>query len=78
MEAEIRMFGTDVGSVLLCGAKAWGMAGMAIGRMQTFVSGCLGGVLHIRWPDVVGDNGLWEGVSQLPAGEEVGKEDGAG
>lgn len=67
------MVNADVRSVLLCAAEAWGMAGLAMEGIQTFMNGCLGGVLRVRWPDAIADDRLWEGMSRFLAVEGIGR-----
>ena len=62
---KIRLFNTNVKSVLLYGAETWRMSKTTLKRIQTFVNQCLRTILGIQWMDKVGNKDLWERTSQV-------------
>ena len=62
---KIRLFNTNVKSVLLYGAETWRMNNTTLKRIQTFVNQCLWKILGIQWMDKVSNKDLWERTSQV-------------
>ncbi|VDO59508.1 unnamed protein product [Schistosoma margrebowiei] len=56
---KVRIFNTNVKTVLLYGAETW--------RTTTTIIK----MLNVRWPDTISNNLLWERTNQLPAEEET-------
>ena len=55
---KIRLFNTNVKSVLLYGAETWRMNKTMLKRIQTFVNQCLRNRLGIQWMDKVSNKDL--------------------
>ncbi|VDO61155.1 unnamed protein product [Schistosoma margrebowiei] len=70
---KIRIFNTNVKTVLLYGAKTWRTTKAIIQKIQVFINSCLRKILQIRWPDTISNNVLWERTNQIPAEEEIRK-----
>ena len=62
---KIRLFNTNVKSVLLYGAESWRMNKTTLKRIQTFVNQCLRKILGIQWMDKVSNKDLWKRTSQV-------------
>ena len=62
---KIRLFNTNVKSVLLCGAETWRMNKTTLKRIQTFVNQCLREILGILWMDNVSNKHLWDRTNQV-------------
>ena len=73
LTTKLRLFNSNVKSVLLYGAETWRMTKTTTDRVQTFINGCLRRILQIRWPDTISNANLWESTKQLPADEEIRK-----
>ena len=73
LTTKIRLFNSNVKSVLLYGAETWRMTKTTIDKVQTFLNNCLRRILKIRWPDTISNTNLWESTRQLPAEEEIRK-----
>ncbi|BFY99655.1 hypothetical protein BsWGS_02695 [Bradybaena similaris] len=71
IETKIRLFNTNVKSVLLYGADTWRTTKLTIKRIQTFMNNCLRRILHIHWPDTISNDRLWERTKQFPVEEEI-------
>ena len=70
---KIRLFNSNVKSVLLYGAETWRMTKTTINKVQTFINSCLRRILHIHWPDKISNIDLWKKTQQIPAENEIGR-----
>ena len=68
---KIRIFNTNVKSVLLYGAETWRTTVRTIYKIQTFINNCLRQILRIHWPDTISNKDLWQRTNQRPAEEEI-------
>ena len=73
LQTKIRLFNTNVKSVLLYGAETWRTTVTTTNKVQTFINTCLRKILQIRWPNTVSNNDLWQQISKLPIQEEIRK-----
>ena len=73
---KIRIFNTNVKSVLLYGAETWRTTVRTIYKIQTFINNCLRQILRIHWPDTISNKDLWQRTNQRPAEEEIIKRRG--
>ena len=53
---KLRIFTTNVKSVLLYGSETWRETAASIKSIQTFVNKCLRNILNIRWPNKISNN----------------------
>ncbi|VDP15827.1 unnamed protein product [Schistosoma margrebowiei] len=70
---KVRIFNTNVKTVLLYGAKTWRTTTTTIKKVQVFINSCIRKILNIHWPDTISNSLLWERTNQLPAEEEIRK-----
>ena len=70
---KVRIFNTNVKTVLLYGAETWRTTKAIIQKIQVFINSCLRKILRIRWPDTISNKLLWETTNQIPAEEEIRK-----
>ncbi|VDO97020.1 unnamed protein product [Schistosoma margrebowiei] len=70
---KVRIFNTNVKTVLLYGAETWRTTKAIIQKIQVFINSCLRKILQIHWPDTISNNVLWERTNQIPAEEEIRK-----
>lgn len=70
---KIRLFNSNVKSVLLYGAETWRSTKTTIKKLQTFTNSCLRRILQIRWPDTISNANLLEKTSQSSIEEEIRK-----
>ncbi|VDO97971.1 unnamed protein product [Schistosoma margrebowiei] len=70
---KVRIFNTNVKTVLLYGTETWRTTKAIIQKIQVFINSCLRQILQIRWPDTISNNVLWERTNQIPAEEEIRK-----
>ncbi|VDP48333.1 unnamed protein product [Schistosoma margrebowiei] len=66
---KIRIFNTNVKTVLLYEAETWRTTQVIIQKIQVFINSCLRKILQIRWPDTISNNLLWERTNQIPVEE---------
>ncbi|CAH8606139.1 unnamed protein product [Schistosoma guineensis] len=57
---KVRIFNTNVKTVLLYGAETWRTTKVIIQKIRVFINSCLRKILRIRWPDTISNNLLWE------------------
>ncbi|CAH8567532.1 unnamed protein product [Schistosoma intercalatum] len=70
---KVRIFNTNVKTVLLYGAETWRTTKAIIQQIQVFINSCLRKILQIRWPDTISNNVLWGRTNQIPAEEGIRK-----
>ncbi|VDO92541.1 unnamed protein product [Schistosoma margrebowiei] len=70
---KVKIFNTNVNTVLLYGAETWRTTEAIIQKIQVFINSCLRKILRIRWPDTISNNVLWERTNQIPMEEEIRK-----
>ncbi|VDP73636.1 unnamed protein product [Schistosoma curassoni] len=68
---KVRIFNTNVKSVLLYGAETWRTTTTIIKKVQIFINSYLRKILNIHWPDTISNSLLWERTNQLPAEEQT-------
>ncbi|VDP37266.1 unnamed protein product [Schistosoma margrebowiei] len=73
INTKIRIFNTNLKTVLLYGAETWRTTKAIIQKIQVFINSCLRKILQIRWPDIISNNVLWERTNHIPAEEEIRK-----
>ena len=55
---KIRIFDSNVKSVLLYGAETWRTTVNTTNKIQTFINTCLRRILQIRWPNTISNKEL--------------------
>ena len=56
---KIKIFKTNVLSVLLYGCETWKVTNAIESQIQVFVNNCLRRILRIFWPNVISNENLW-------------------
>ncbi|VDP54255.1 unnamed protein product [Schistosoma margrebowiei] len=56
---KVRIFNTNVKTVLLYGAETWRTTTTTIKKVQVFVNSCLRKILNIHFPDTISNSLLW-------------------
>lgn len=70
---KIRIFNTNVKSVLLYGSETWRTTRTNMHKLQTFTNRCLRNILGIRWPITVSNEQLWNKAGQVPIAVDIRK-----
>ena len=73
IKSKIRIFNTNVKSVLLYGSETWRTTKAIHNKLQTFINRCLRYILNIRWPEKISNVNLWERAHQTPINQEIRK-----
>jgi hypothetical protein len=68
---KIRLFKSNVMSVLLYGCATWKITQDIIKKLQTFVNRCVRNILRIWWPKTTTNKELWETTQQIPIDREL-------
>ncbi|VDO53665.1 unnamed protein product [Schistosoma margrebowiei] len=72
-KTKVRIFNTNVETVLLYGTESWRTTKAIIQKIQVFINSCLRKTLQIRWPDTISNNVMWERTNKIRAEEEIRK-----
>lgn len=68
---KLRIFNTNVKSVLLYGCETWKATKEITQRLQVFVNRCLRRIMRISWQDRICNAELWKLSNQKPIIEEI-------
>ena len=68
---KIRLFNSNVKSVLLHGAESWQTTKASMKKIQTFINQCLRRILRIHWPETISNENLWARAQQTPVEEDI-------
>ena len=68
---KLRIFNSNVKSVLLYGSETWRTTLEITKKIQTFINGCLRKILRIHWPDKISNEELWQRTDQKAADIEI-------
>ncbi|XP_056017339.1 uncharacterized protein LOC130053791 [Ostrea edulis] len=63
---KLRLFNSNVKSVLLYGSETWRETSASIKTLQVFLNRCLRIILGVRWPDTINNKELWKRTKQEP------------
>ena len=69
---KMKIFNSNVKSVLLYGSETWRLTTTTISKVQTFINKCLQRIINIHWPNTISSE-LWRRTKQITAEEEIGK-----
>ena len=70
---KIRIFNTNLKSVLLYGLETWRVTKTNTHKLQTFTNRCLRNIFNITWPEVASNEQLWDKTKQTPTETEIRK-----
>jgi hypothetical protein len=68
---KIRIFKSNVMSVLQYGCETWKITQDIINKLQTFVNRYLRKILRIWWTKTITNKELWETAQQIPIDREI-------
>ena len=66
LKSKLRIFTSNVKSVLLYGAETWRTTKYLVNKLQVFVNKSLRSILGIRWPEKIRNEDLWQRTGQKP------------
>ena len=70
-KTKLRIFTTNVKSVLLYGSETWRVTRPIFNKLQTFINKCLRKILKIHWPVKNSNRELWAQTGQDCIPEEI-------
>ena len=70
-ETKMRIFNSNVKSVLFYGCETWKTTGKVQRRLQTFLNTCLRRIFGIRWSDTQRNEVLCERAGQEPVSKQI-------
>ena len=71
LKTKVRLFNSNVKTILLYGAETWKPTKSLLHKLQVFINKCLGHILNIRWPEKISNKELWQKTNQPPVEEEL-------
>lgn len=72
-KTKLRIFETNVKSVLLYGCQTWRVTKIISKKIQTFINSCLRKIHKIFWPEVISNSDLWRISNQEPVATTIKK-----
>ncbi|VDP28140.1 unnamed protein product [Schistosoma margrebowiei] len=75
---KVRIFNTNVKTVLLYGAETWRTTKAIIQKIQVFINNCLRKLLGIRWPGTISNNLLLRKQTRYQWTNKSGRSAGSG
>nr|KAG5711528.1 hypothetical protein BaRGS_025955 [Batillaria attramentaria] len=71
IRTKLRIFNSNVKSVLLYGCETWRTTKTMQQKIQTFLNTCLRRIFNIRWPEKIRNEELWERAGQEPLAKQI-------
>nr|KAG5691815.1 hypothetical protein BaRGS_016627 [Batillaria attramentaria] len=71
IRTKLRIFNSNVKSVLLYGCETWRTTKTMQQKIQSFLNTCLRRIFNIRWPEKIRNEELWERAGQEPAAKQI-------
>jgi hypothetical protein len=71
LRTKLRLFNTNVKSVLLYGAETWKTTKNLINKIQAFINRCLRRILKIRWPEKISNEKLYRKTDKEPVEKTI-------
>ena len=68
---KVRLFNSNVESVLLYEVETWRKPKASMKKIQTFINQCLRRILRIHWPGTISNDNLWPRAQQTPVVEDI-------
>ena len=68
---KLRIFSSNVTSVLLYGSETWREMKTMLQKIHTFINTYLRHIYNIRWPEMIPNEDLWEGAGQEPVAKQI-------
>nr|KAG5694647.1 hypothetical protein BaRGS_003925 [Batillaria attramentaria] len=71
IRTKLRIFNSNVKSVLLYGCETWRTTKTMQQKIQTFLNTCPRRIFNIRWPEKIRNEELWERAGQEPVAKQI-------
>jgi hypothetical protein len=75
---KLRIFRSNVKSLLLYGSETWKVIKSTTSKLQTFVNRCLRRILNIHWPEVISNEELWRRTGEAEMSMQIKRQNGIG
>ena len=63
---KIRIFNSNVKSILFYGSETWRLTNASTKTLQVFMNRCLRNIIGIKWPNTISNKELWKRTRQEP------------
>ncbi|XP_054279259.1 uncharacterized protein LOC128997645 [Macrosteles quadrilineatus] len=70
---KLKIFSSNVKSVLLYGCETWKVSSSLTQKLQVFINRCLRKILKIYWPEVISNRELWKATDKEPVEIQIKK-----
>jgi len=70
---KVRLFNSNVKSILLYGSESWSLTKRLEQKLQVFINNCLRKILQIYWPQTISNEELWRTTKQSPVIKQIMK-----
>jgi hypothetical protein len=70
-KTKLRLFNSNVKSVLLYGCETWKVTKQITNQLQIFINHCIRCIINRRWPDMISNENLWDVTNQQPIGNQI-------
>ena len=71
LKTKLRIFNSNVKTVLLYGCETWRTTKKMLHRIQTFINSCLRRIYKIKWQDKIRNEELWERADQDSVDKQI-------
>ena len=71
LNTKLRIYNSNVKSVLLYGCETWRVLKSSMAKIQVFVNRCLRRILGVRWYDKLRNEELWRITAQEPIVQQI-------
>ena len=71
LNTKLRIYNSNVKSVLLYGCETWRVLKSSMAKIQVFVNRCLRQILGVRWYDKLRNEELWRSTAQEPIVQQI-------
>ena len=71
LKTKIRIFNSNVKSVLLYGSETWRLTVASSKTIQIFINRCLKNITGIKWPTKISNKNLWQITNQEPTANTI-------
>ena len=72
-DTKVRLFNSNVKSILLYGSESWSLTKKNESKLQVFINNCLRKILQIYWPQTISNEELWRTTKQVPVSKQIMK-----
>ncbi|CAG4943626.1 unnamed protein product [Colias eurytheme] len=72
---KLKIFQSNVKTVLLYGCETWKVTKEITSQLQVFVNRCLRRIIRIYWPNTISNDDLWECCNETPIAQQIKRRD---